>query len=138
MTNISCSRTFLCRSYSCHLILCQTVFLSRKIDFLVRRISQAGVLLFLSRYFLCNSCNLPRSIRFQIILKYFCWHNFFISADKISMFPFLDINISFSSWYFLCNSCNLPRSIQFQIILKYFCRQNIYFPWKKHIFIFRY
>ena len=61
---------------------------SSKNWFLVRRISQAGVLLFLSRYFLCNSWNLPRSIRFQIILKYFCRHKIYIFLGKsyISIF----------------------------------------------------
>ena len=43
----------------------------------------AGFLLFLSRYFLCNSCNLPRSIRFQIILKYFSRQNLNIFGNEI-------------------------------------------------------
>ena len=62
-----------------------------------------SVLLFLSRYFLCNSCKLPRSIRFHFIPKYFWRHEIYISLML------------------------MPRSIWFQVILKYFCRQNIIF-----------
>ena len=79
--------------------------------FWVGRISQAGVLLFLSRYFLCSTCNLPRSIRFQIILKYLWQQNCNISFEKKLYFYFSKYS------NFFCNSCKLPRSIWIQMII---------------------